>query len=128
MQIPLEEITVKKRVRKNMGDIKALADSMRRIGQISPVVISEKNVLLAGGRRLEAAKFLGWKSINAVIAKLPEDISNLEFEIEENKQRCDFSPEEMSNALRRLYRIKHPGIFRRIWNSIVRLFKRLFKL
>jgi ParB family chromosome partitioning protein len=111
-----------------MGDLEALADSMNRIGQISPVVITEKNVLLAGGRRLEAAKRLGWRTINAVVAKLPGEITMLEVEIEENKQRCDFTPEESAQAMKRLYRQKHPGFFHRLWNVIVRFFRTLFKL
>jgi ParB family chromosome partitioning protein len=128
MQVPIVEIVVKKRVRKEMGDIDALANSMNRIGQISPIVITEKNVLLSGGRRLEAAKRLGWRTINAIVAKLPNGITMLEVEIEENKQRRDFTPEESSKAMKRLYRQKHPGLLRRIWNCIIRFFKMLFKL
>jgi ParB family chromosome partitioning protein len=128
LQIPIKDIIVKSRIRKNMGDLAALADSMKRIGQISPVVVNEKNVLLAGGRRLAAAKLLGWRSINAVIADLPEDVYNLEFEMEENVQRCDFTPEELSRAQRRLYKLKNPGFFYRILRAIARFFKRLFKL
>jgi ParB family chromosome partitioning protein len=128
VQIPIAEIVVKKRIRKDMGDLQALADSMHRLGQINPVVLTEKNVLLSGGRRLEAAKLLGWKTINAVVVKLPGGVSMLEIEIEENKQRRDFSPEESSRAMKRLYRQKHPGLLRRIWNCIIRFFKTLFKV
>jgi ParB family chromosome partitioning protein len=111
-----------------MGDLEALADSMNRIGQISPVVLTEKNVLLSGGRRLEAAKRLGWRTINAVVAKLPGGVTMLEAEIEENKQRCDFTLEESAKAMKRLYRQKHPGFFRRLWNAIIGFFRMLFKL
>jgi ParB family chromosome partitioning protein len=128
MQVPIADIIVKRRVRKEMGDLEALADSINRIGQISPIVITEKNVLLSGGRRLEAAKRLGWRTINAVVAKLPGGVTMLEIEIEENKQRCDFTPEESAKAMKRLYRQKHPGFFRRLWNSIVRFFRMIFKL
>jgi ParB family chromosome partitioning protein len=128
MQVPIADIIVKKRVRKEMGDLEVLADSMNRVGQISPIVITEKNVLLAGGRRLEAAKRLGWRTINAIVAKLPDGVTMLEVEIEENKQRRDFSPEESAKAMERLYRQKHPGFFRRLWNHIIRFFRMLFKL
>lgn len=128
MQVPLKDIIVKKRVRKNMGDLQSLADSMKRIGQISPIVITNKNILLSGGRRLAAAKLLGWRSINAIIADLHEDVYKLEYEIEENTQRCDFTPEELEKAKKRLYRLQHPGFFYRIWLAIVRFFKRLFKM
>jgi ParB family chromosome partitioning protein len=128
MQVPIADIIVKRRVRKEMGDLEALADSMDRVRQISPIVITEKNVLLSGGRRLEAAKRLGWRTINAIVAKLPGGVTMLEVEIEENKQRCDFTPEESAKAMKRLYRQKNPGFFRRLWNSIVRFFRTLFKL
>lgn len=128
MQVPIEEIRVKKRVRKDMGDLAALADSMKRIGQISPIVITENKILLAGGRRLAAAKLLGWRTINAVTSRLPDGVTNLEIEIEENSRRIDFSAEESARAMRRLYRQKHPGFLRRLWDSIVRFFRRLFRL
>ncbi|GHU82744.1 chromosome partitioning protein ParB [Spirochaetia bacterium] len=128
MQIPIEDIIVKKRIRKEPGDIRALADSMKRFGQISPIVITDKNVLLAGGRRLAAARLLGWRTINAIIADLPDDVHKLEYEIEENMQRREFTAEEMSKAARKLHSLKNPGFFRRIWNALVRFFKRLFKV
>ena len=48
MLIPIEDIKEKKRIRKEMGDITALADSLKRFGQISPIVITKDNVLVAG--------------------------------------------------------------------------------
>jgi ParB family chromosome partitioning protein len=128
MQVPIDDIVVKKRIRKNMGDISSLAESMKRFGQISPIVLSNNNTLIAGGRRLEAARSLGWRTINAVIARIPGDISKLEFEVEENLQRQDFTEEEKAAAVRKIYKLKHPGFFRRIWNALVRFFKRLFKI
>jgi ParB family chromosome partitioning protein len=128
MQVPIDDIVVKKRIRKNLGDITSLAESMKRFGQISPIVLSNNNTLIAGGRRLEAARSLGWRTINAVIVRIPGDISKLEFEVEENLQRQDFTEEEKAAAIRKIYKQKHPGFFRRIWNALVRFFKRLFKI
>ena len=111
-----------------MEDIGILAESLKRHGQISPIVISRKNVLIAGGRRLEAAKSLGWRTINAVILENSTELSRLELEIEENTQRRDFTMEELAEATKKLYRMQNPGIFRRIWNVIVRFFKWLFRI
>jgi ParB family chromosome partitioning protein len=127
MQVPVNEIKTKNRIRKDMGDIEALADSMNRIGQINPIVITEDHTLLAGGRRLAAAKFLGWRTINAIIARLPDGVSALEVEIEENDRRLDFNEAESQNAKKRLYRLRHPWFWRRLWDALVRLIKRLFK-
>lgn len=128
MQVPVNDIVVRKRIRRNKGDIEALAESLRRYGQISPILISKKNLLIAGERRLEAAKHLGWRTINAVISENSGELERLELELEENVQRRDFNTEELAEAARKIYRLRNPGIFRRIWNMIVRFFKWLFKI
>jgi ParB family chromosome partitioning protein len=128
MQVPIKDIVVKKRIRKNMGDIASLAESMKQFGQISPIVLSNKNILIAGGRRLEAARSLGWRTINAVIAQIPDAVSKLEIEIEENMQRQDFTPGEIAEAAKKIHALKYPGFFRRLWNAIVKFFKRLFRI
>jgi ParB family chromosome partitioning protein len=128
MQIPVEDIIVRKRIRKEPGDIDALADSLKHFGQISPIVVSKKNVLIAGGRRLEAAKALGWRTINAVIADIPGELARLEYEVEENFQRRDFTPEELTEATRKIYILKNPGLFRRFLNWITGLIKKLFRI
>jgi len=128
MLIPISDIKVKKRIRKNMGDINALADSMKRFGQICPIIITRKNILIAGGRRLEAARLLGWRTINAVISEIPAGLSQLEYEVEENFQRRDFSKEEAEDAARKIHRMQNPSIFRRMLNAIIRFFKWIFKI
>ena len=125
MLVPIEDIKVKKRIRKDMGDIAALADSMKRFGQISPIVITRKNVLIAGGRRLEAARSLGWRTINAIEAEISDELTKLEYELEENIQRRDFSAEEAEDAARKINQLRNPSLLRRIFNAIVRFFRRL---
>jgi ParB family chromosome partitioning protein len=128
MQIPVGDIIVKKRIRRDLGDIESLAESLKRYGQISPIVISKKNVLIAGGRRLEAAKRLGWRTINTVVSESASELARLELEVEENIQRRDFNMDEVAEATRKMYRLQNPGFFRRIINAIIRFFKRLFKI
>ena len=128
MLVPIEEIKVKKRLRKDMGDIATLAESLKQCGQISPIVITKKNVLVAGGRRLEAARSLGWQTINAVVAEIPDKLTSLEYELEENIQRRDFSREETENAFQAINRLRNPSFFRRILNVIIRFFKRIFRI
>jgi ParB family chromosome partitioning protein len=126
MQILIEDIKVKNRIRKDMGDMNALAESMKRFGQISPILISKDNVLIAGGRRLEAAKTLGWHTINAVIAEIPDTVTLLDFEVEENVQRREFSSEEITEATAKLKRQRHPNVFLMIWKFLARFFKWIF--
>jgi ParB family chromosome partitioning protein len=128
MQVPINEIVVRKRIRKDLGDIESLAESLKRFGQISPIVISKKNVLIAGGRRLEAAKYLGWRTINAVISETSGELARLELEVEENLQRRDFNMEEVADATKKIYRLQNPGVFRRILNAVISFFKRIFRI
>ena len=126
MLVPVEDIKVKERIRKDMGDIAALAESMKRFGQLSPIIVTTNNVLIAGERRLEAARSLGWTNINVVIADISDEISMLEYELEENNQRRGFTQEEADAAAKKMYLLLHPSLFRRIINAIKGFFKRLF--
>jgi ParB family chromosome partitioning protein len=127
MLVRIEDIKVKKRIRKEMGDIAALAESMKRFGQISPIVITKKNLLIAGERRLEAARSLGWNSINAVVADVSDELSKLEYEMEENIQRRDFTREEFESATEKINRLQNPSFFSRLFGAIKRFFQRLFR-
>ena len=128
MLVAIEDIKVKERIRKDMGDIAGLAESMKRFGQISPIVITKNNILVAGGRRLEAARSLGWRTINAVTADVEDDLSMLEYELEENIQRRSFTQEEAAEAAEKLYRLQNPSLLRRIINAIKRFFRKLFRM
>ena len=128
MQVPISDIKVKKRIRKDLGDISSLALSIKKYGQINPIVITKKNVLIAGQRRLEAVKSLGWNTINAVVVEISGPLEKLEYEIEENTQRLAFTPQEEAEASKEIYLIKNPNFFRKIWNAVVSFFKKLFMI
>ena len=128
MQIPIEDIVVKKRIRKDLGDITPLVESLRRFGLINPVLLNKKNVLIAGRRRVEAARILGWRSINAIVIEAKDELSKLEYELEENAQRRDLTAEETARAVARIRRLRNPGFFRRIWNALAAFFSRIFGL
>jgi hypothetical protein len=61
--LPIAAIVVRRRQRSDVGEIAALAESMKTHDLIHPVVIDDRNHLIAGFRRLEAAKLLGWQTI-----------------------------------------------------------------
>jgi ParB family chromosome partitioning protein len=128
VQVPLDDIIVKKRIRKDLGDIASLAESMKRFGQMNPIVLNNRSQLIAGGRRLEAARYLGWRTINAVVMDISDNLSKLEYEVEENLQRRDFTPDEIAMASKKLNKLRNPGFFQLIWNAIVRFFMRLFRI
>ncbi len=96
MRIPVSKIKVKKRIRKDSGDLHSLRESMRKIGLISPLVITESNELLAGYRRLLAAKELGWNEIECHVLKAKTRKEKFNIEVEENVVRKGFTPLEMA--------------------------------
>lgn len=51
-------------------NIEAIIASLRRFGQQKPIVIDSTGVVRAGNGTLEAAKRLGWESIDCVITSL----------------------------------------------------------
>jgi ParB family chromosome partitioning protein len=128
VQIPIDDIVIKKRVRKELGDLTPLVESLRRFGLMHPILVNKRNVLVSGRRRLEAAKTLGWKTINAVTVDARDTLTKLELEVEENVQRRELTSEEVARAYARIHKLRNPGFFRRIWNAIVRFFSRLFGL
>jgi len=91
----LEEIKVGERHRSDLGNIKALAASMTEVGLLHPVVITPDNRLIAGQRRLVAARSLGWEDIDVTVARnITEAGLLLQAEAEENSCRKDFTPTE----------------------------------
>ncbi len=123
MQVPIDDISVKKRVREDLGDLSKLMESMRAYGLMNPIVINTRQELIAGERRLESAKRLGWKTIEAHIVERDSTIDQLEMELDENIHRRNLTAMELANAYSRLDKLKNPGFFRRIKMAIVRFFR-----
>ncbi|MBU0928781.1 MAG: ParB N-terminal domain-containing protein [Spirochaetes bacterium] len=126
MQVEIASIRIMKRVRKELRDIDQLAESLNRFGQLHPIVITRRKVLISGRRRLEAAKTLGWTNIEATVLGRSDAAQRLELELEENVQRVPLGRDELEAAIERLERLRHPGFFMRIWNAIVRFVRRVF--
>ena len=68
--IAIADIKVVDRHRIDFGDLESLATSMNKIGQLQPIVVTSALRLVAGGRRLGAAKSLGWLDIDAKIVEI----------------------------------------------------------
>lgn len=122
MLVNINDIKIKKRVRRDLGDLEALKNSLRTYGLLNPITINSKYELIAGERRLQAAKQLGWTNINAVVQSNLSDVEELEMELEENNQRKEFTKEELLDGYRRLEKLRNPSI----WRKIRLFFKKLF--
>lgn len=95
MKVPIDEICIKRRYRKDLGDLEPLASSIQAVGLLQPVVLDSRKGLIAGQRRVEAARMLDWTEIEAVIACDADDaLRLLRAQRDENTCRKDFAPSE----------------------------------
>lgn len=126
MQIPVNEIKIRKRVRKENTDIDSLVESIRRNGLLNPITVSADYELIAGFRRLSAVKQLGWERIEAVVIDVPVKSDALEIELEENTQRLQFTAEELEEANRRISLLQRNTLFQRILRYLTEFFTEAF--
>jgi len=87
------------------GELDELAASIREHGIIQPLIVSPgKNngyILIAGERRLQAAKKAGLQTV-PVILRQASDRQHLELALIENVQRADLGPLEEADAYQHL--------------------------
>ncbi len=97
----------------NEESLRELAMSIREFGVLQPLIVSkiEKETetgtqveyqLVAGERRLMAAKMLGWERVPAIVKKLSQKSEQLEMAVVENLQRADLNPIETARAYAKL--------------------------
>jgi len=106
-------ILVEDRIRKDFGDIDALANSIKTLGLIQPLVLTWNGtspVLIAGERRLRALKKLGIKElVHARHFVWKEEIDEYQaksMELEENLRRQNLSWQEEVLAKQKLLEIQ----------------------
>jgi len=89
----IADITINQRHRRDLGDVASLATNIAEIGLLHPVVITPDGVLIAGARRIEACKQLGWTEVPVRVVDLTEIVKG---EYAENAHRKDFLPTEIN--------------------------------
>jgi len=91
----------KTNVRKSLGDVGELVDSVREKGILEPILarpIGGRYELVVGSRRFEAAKIAGLKKIPAIIRPMTDEEAII-VSLVENIQRRDIEPEEEYDAI-----------------------------
>lgn len=107
--LPLDAIRVGERHRLDMGDVDSLAESIRRIGLLHPIVVTPDHRLIAGGRRLAACDQLGWAEIPVrVVANLTDARALLEAERDENTCRKEMAASEAVSLGKALEALERP--------------------
>lgn len=125
MLVQIKDIKIKRRVRKDLGNLEDLKDSMKIYGLMNPITLNSRYELIAGERRLQSAIQLGWTSINANIIDNLSEVEQLEMEIEENNQRKEFTDAELMEGYKRLQRLRNPNFFYKIYLFFKHLFQRI---
>jgi ParB family chromosome partitioning protein len=107
IEIPLARIRenpLQPRLRVDGDALTALAESIRHHGVLQPILVTETidgYELVAGERRVRAARLAGLERIPAIVRELA-DRQRLEVALVENLQREDLDPIEAARAYRQL--------------------------
>ena len=105
----------------NQDDLQDLANSIREHGILQPLVVSLEPMsgtytLIAGERRLRAAKLAGLDKVPVIVRSVTEQ-ERLELALIENVQRADLSPLETAEAYNKLaneFNLSHEEIAERV--------------
>ncbi|KKT61709.1 hypothetical protein A2W48_01295 [Candidatus Giovannonibacteria bacterium RIFCSPHIGHO2_12_44_12] len=116
----------------NEGRLSELAESIRQYGILQPLVVARKEIqtpsggatteyeLIAGERRLRAARLAGLREVPALIREEPTEKIKLELALVENVQREDLNSIDRAVAFDRLnseFNLSHRDIASRIGKS-----------
>ena len=108
MEVPLDSISPNPHQPRddfNEEGLQELANSIKEHGVLQPLVVSRKESgdyeLIAGERRLEAAKIVGLEKVPVIVKKVNEQ-NKAELALIENIQRYDLNPIEEARAYKKL--------------------------
>ena len=111
MLINISEVKINEGRRAVAPDaIQSLTESIKEIGLMNPVTVTDDHVLIAGLYRLMAAKALGWEEIECHVIDA-DDLHAELAEIDENYVRASLTPLESSKLMLRrkeIYETLHP--------------------
>ena len=97
---PSQLVTHPKNIRKDVGDVKTLADSIAAQGIREPLIVApngkpDRYIVIAGHRRLAAAKVARLKSVPCLLDHgLTDEADQIAAMLAENVERADLTPVE----------------------------------
>lgn len=106
--VPTDQIKIKEglpRLRQELGDIKAFTESLKKHGQLQPILCNRQMELIAGGRRLTAC-IDAEMDVKVVFTDTTDPIIMREMELEENVQRKPLTAAEEIMAISELHELK----------------------
>ncbi len=105
--VPTEAIDIGLRYREDLGDLTGLKASITQFGIIQPITINRQGKkLVAGERRLQAAKELEMKEVPVIFWDIDNETDAREIELMENICRKDMEWPERANLERAIFNLK----------------------
>ena len=110
LEVPVDQLSVSPiNVRRDIGDVSELADSIREQGILEPLVgrptSEDRYEIIIGSRRLTAAQQIGLSTVPMIVQDI-SDADAIVRSLVENLQRGDLSLEERVEAYKRLQEIE----------------------
>jgi ParB family chromosome partitioning protein len=104
---PISEIKVDRegRQRRKLSKIPEMANSINRIGLINPLVVTREFLLVAGERRLEACRSLGWTHVACQYIDELDPRGQRIVELSENLKRVDLPWQDQCMAVAELHNL-----------------------
>lgn len=112
MKKKIKEIVIpSSRVLVNEDQVREMANSMERLGQLHPILVTDDGRLVSGRRRLAAAERLGWSEVEVDVAEYDDPLLVELAEIDENIVRSGLNALREAEALKRrqeIYALLNP--------------------
>lgn len=121
--LPLDQIDAPKiAMRSDVHDegIEELVDSIKMIGLLQPIIVravGERFEVIAGHRRVVAARLAGLVTISAIV-RVADDAEATVFKLHENLMRVDVSPIDEASFLARI--MKEEGLDIKVMAALIR--------
>ena len=103
-------------LKREHGDIKGLAENIKRNGLLQPIVINQNNNMVSGRRRYAALKMLGWTEVHVNQIETKDDVDKLSKTLAENIMRKNLrwqeevrQKAEIDQLMREKYGSAKPG-------------------
>lgn len=100
IELAIGDVAEKEPIRADLGDLSTLENSIQRLGLLSPIIVDNQDVILAGRRRLQACRNLGMTTIAAL--RFDADSGSMkaaEIQSDENLCRLPLSPGELEKTI-----------------------------
>ena len=126
MKVPVNSIKISQNRRTvDIKVVKNIAESIKQVGLLTPIIVSTDNFLIAGAHRLQAVILLGWPEIDASVIDLQGLKAELA-EIDENLMRHELHYIERGEQLKRrkeIYEELYPETKKGAVNQYTKLLK-----